>query len=39
MKNALLFIAEGAKRDGRGVWRDAKMMESAMKGMGTKMND
>lgn len=36
MKSALLFIAEGAKRDGNAQWRDAKMMEKAMAGMGTK---
>ncbi|KAJ8522392.1 hypothetical protein ONZ45_g1041 [Pleurotus djamor] len=36
MRDALLYIAEGAKRDGRGVWRDAKLMEKAMAGLGTK---
>lgn len=36
MKDALLYIAEGAKRDGTGVWRDAKLLEKAMAGMGTK---
>ncbi len=36
MKDALLYIAEGAKREGRGVWRDAKLMERSMAGLGTK---
>lgn len=36
MKDALLYIAEGAKRDGRGVWRDAKLLERSMAGLGTK---
>ncbi|KAF4576327.1 hypothetical protein EYR36_001073 [Pleurotus pulmonarius] len=36
MKDALLYIAEGAKREGRGVWRDAKLLERSMAGLGTK---
>jgi annexin A7/11 len=36
MRQALLYIAHGAKHDGRGVWRDAKLLESAMAGLGTK---
>jgi annexin A7/11 len=37
MRSALLHIVSGAKpkRDGFGVWRDMKLMEKAMKGMGT----
>ncbi|KAF9528103.1 hypothetical protein CPB83DRAFT_356481 [Crepidotus variabilis] len=35
---ALLFIVHGvkAKRDGQGIWRDAKLMEKSMAGLGTK---
>lgn len=36
MKDALLYIAEAAERDGQGVDRDAIMIERAMAGMGTK---
>lgn len=36
MKDALLYIAEAAERDGQGVERDAIMLERAMSGMGTK---
>lgn len=36
MKDALLYIAEGAKRDGRGLLRDAKRLEASMAGIGTK---
>lgn len=36
MKDALLYIVEGAKRNDGGVWRDAKLLEKAMAGMGTK---
>lgn len=36
MRDALLYIAEAAERDGQGVDRDAIMIERAMAGMGTK---
>ncbi|KAF9062722.1 hypothetical protein BDP27DRAFT_1233202 [Rhodocollybia butyracea] len=40
MRQALLFIVNGAKMkhaiEGPGVWRDAKMLERSMKGLGTK---
>lgn len=36
MKDALLYAVEGGKRDGTGAWRDAKMLEKAMAGAGTK---
>ncbi|KAJ4480339.1 hypothetical protein C8R41DRAFT_798870 [Lentinula lateritia] len=41
MRQTLLFILEGAKPKhsmefGPGVWRDAKMLEKSMKGLGTK---
>ncbi|KAL0946519.1 hypothetical protein HGRIS_012732 [Hohenbuehelia grisea] len=36
MKSALLYIAHGAKHEGRGIWRDAKLLEAAMAGLGTK---
>ena len=36
MEDALRFIAEGAENDGRGVTRDARLIEESMKGMGTK---
>lgn len=36
MKDALLYVAEAAERDGQGVERDAIMLERAMAGMGTK---
>ncbi|KAK4685320.1 hypothetical protein P7C73_g4829, partial [Tremellales sp. Uapishka_1] len=36
MKDALLYIAEGVEADGTGVTRDAKMLEHAMAGAGTK---
>lgn len=31
----MLFAVEGGKRDGLGIWRDAKRLEAAMKGAGT----
>ena len=36
--HAILYILDGvkAKRDGHGIWRDAKMIMSAMQGIGTK---
>ncbi|KAJ3719908.1 hypothetical protein C8R42DRAFT_672136 [Lentinula raphanica] len=41
MRQTLLFIVEGAKPKhamefGPGVWRDAKLLEKSMKGLGTK---
>lgn len=38
MEAALLFILHGVKpkRDGQGIWRDAKLLEKAMAGFGTK---
>jgi len=40
MRAGLLYIVEGAKpkhaSDGRGVWRDAKLLEKAMAGFGTQ---
>ncbi|KIK69997.1 hypothetical protein GYMLUDRAFT_213006 [Collybiopsis luxurians FD-317 M1] len=40
MRQALLFIVDGVKSkhamEGHGVWRDAKMLEKSMKGLGTK---
>lgn len=36
MRDALLFIAEGAEHGGRGIERDAKLLEDSMKGAGTK---
>ncbi|KAF5380744.1 hypothetical protein D9757_007147 [Collybiopsis confluens] len=40
MRQTLLFIVEGAKPkhavEGPGIWRDAKMLEKSMKGLGTK---
>ncbi|KAF8881504.1 hypothetical protein BD779DRAFT_1546281 [Infundibulicybe gibba] len=38
MRDAFLHIVAGAKpkRDKNGVWRDAKLLEASMKGMGTK---
>lgn len=35
LQDALLFAVEGGKRDGLGIWRDAKRLEAAMKGAGT----
>lgn len=37
-KSALLFILHGVKpkRDGDGIWRDAKLLEKTMAGLGTK---
>ncbi|KAH6911069.1 hypothetical protein BKA70DRAFT_1185640 [Coprinopsis sp. MPI-PUGE-AT-0042] len=37
-KGALLFILHGVKpkRDGQGIWRDAKLLEKTMVGLGTK---
>ncbi|KAG7091610.1 hypothetical protein E1B28_010629 [Marasmius oreades] len=40
MRFALLYIVNGAKNkhinEGQGVWRDAKLIEASMKGIGTK---
>ncbi|PPQ81358.1 hypothetical protein CVT24_001147, partial [Panaeolus cyanescens] len=38
IETALLYILHGvkAKRDGQGIWRDAKLLEKAMAGFGTK---
>jgi annexin A7/11 len=36
MADALLHIAYAAEADGRGVNRDAMLLEDAMAGMGTK---
>lgn len=36
MKEALLYIVEGAKKNDGGAHRDAKYLEKAMAGMGTK---
>lgn len=38
LERGLLYILHGvkAKRDGQGVWRDAKMLEATMAGMGTR---
>lgn len=36
LQDALLYAVEGGKRDPQGIWRDAKMLEKAMAGVGTK---
>ncbi len=38
VEHGLLFIVHGVKpkRDGRGIWRDAKLLEKSMAGLGTK---
>jgi len=38
LEDALLYILHGlkAKRDGQGVWRDAKLLEQTMAGLGTR---
>lgn len=38
LENALLYILHGvkAKRDGQGIWRDAKLLEKTMAGLGTR---
>ena len=38
MRSGLLYIVEGAKpkRDTRGIWRDAKLIDKAMVGFGTR---
>jgi len=36
LEQALLYAVEGGKRDTQGIWRDAKMLEKAMAGAGTK---
>ena len=35
---SLLYLMHGAKskRDGQGIWRDAKLLEKSMAGLGTK---
>ncbi|KAG6826058.1 hypothetical protein H0H92_001283 [Tricholoma furcatifolium] len=37
-RDSLLFVVNGVKpkRDGKGIWRDAKLIEKAMAGFGTK---
>jgi hypothetical protein len=37
-EESFLYIMHGAKpkRDGQGIWRDAKMLEKSMAGLGTK---
>ncbi|GLB39533.1 putative annexin repeats [Lyophyllum shimeji] len=41
MKSGFLHIVEGAKpkRDGKGIWRDAKLIDKAMVGFGTRDNE
>jgi len=38
MRDSLLYVVEGAKpkRDGKGIWRDAKLIDKAMAGFGTR---
>ncbi|KAK8849498.1 hypothetical protein IAR55_004832 [Kwoniella newhampshirensis] len=36
MRDGLFYIARAAEGDGRGVVRDAELLEAAMRGMGTK---
>lgn len=38
VEHGLLFIVHGVKpkRDQQGIWRDAKLLEKSMAGMGTK---
>ena len=38
MKDSLLYMVHGAKskRDGQGFWRDAKLLEKSMAGLGTR---
>lgn len=38
IERALLFILHGVKqkRDGQGIWRDAKLLEKTMAGLGTR---
>ncbi|KAF8069861.1 hypothetical protein FPV67DRAFT_1485094 [Lyophyllum atratum] len=38
MRDSLLYVVEGAKpkRDGKGIWRDAKLIDKAMVGFGTR---
>lgn len=38
MRTSLLFAVEGVKpkRDRKGIWRDAKMIDKAMVGLGTR---
>jgi len=38
MEESLLYIIHGVKpkRDGQGYWRDAKLLEKSMAGLGTK---
>lgn len=36
MRDSLLYIAQGAEGDGRGVNRDVEMLEASMSGAGTK---
>lgn len=38
MRHGLLYILHGVKpkRDRQGIWRDAKLLEQSMAGMGTK---
>ena len=38
IEESFLYIMHGAKpkRDGQGIWRDAKMLEKSMAGLGTR---
>lgn len=36
MQDALIHALNGGKKDGTGVWRDAKLLMKAMEGAGTK---
>lgn len=38
METSLLYVMHGAKskRDGQGIWRDAKLIEKSMAGLGTR---
>ena len=38
LETSLLYVMHGAKskRDGQGIWRDAKLIEKSMAGLGTR---
>jgi hypothetical protein len=38
LETSLLYVMHGAKskRDGQGIWRDAKLLEKSMAGLGTR---
>ncbi|GLB44961.1 putative annexin repeats [Lyophyllum shimeji] len=40
-RDSLLYVVEGVKpkRDGKGIWRDAKLIDKAMVGFGTRDNE